>query len=65
MTGDGAIPNVVVLLARRFGVGIEVAGWPVTEVCSANDPTAKVTAGPALCSAGRDGMILAPSSLKF
>ena len=53
------IPNFVVLLARTIGVGNDVAGWPVAGVCSAKDPTAKVTKGPALSSAGRDGIILA------
>ena len=52
----------VVLLAGPIGVGIEVTCWPAAGVCSINDPTAKATTGPALCSAGRDGIMLAPTS---
>ena len=56
--------GVVIPLENVSGVGIEVAGWPAAAVCSGDDPTAKVTNGPALCSAGRNGIIEAPFSLE-
>lgn len=61
-TGDGMTPKAVVPLAAMIGIGIEAAGWPAAGICSADGPTAKVTTGPALCEAGRDGMIVAPNS---
>ena len=64
-TGDRTTEGAVVPLASLFSVGIETAGWPAAAVCSDDDPTAKVTNGPALCSAGRDGMILAKLSPDF
>ena len=55
----------MVSLANLFSAGIETAGWPAAAVCSSDDdPIARVTNGPALCSPGRDGMILAPMSLE-
>lgn len=51
MAGGGTTAGAVVPLATMIG-----------GVCSADDPTAKVTRDPALCSAGRDGMIVAPTS---
>ena len=61
-TGDGTTARAVLPLAIVIGVGIGATGWPAAELCSADDPTARVTTGPALCSADRVGMIVAPIS---
>ena len=61
-TGDGTTARAVLPLAMVIGAGIEATGWPAAESCSADDPTARVTTGPALCSAERAGMIVAPIS---
>lgn len=54
--------GVVVLPATMIGVEVEMVGWLEVGVCSGEGPTAKVTTGPTLCSAGRDGMIVAKTS---
>ena len=61
-TGDGTTARAVLPLAIVIGAGIEATGWPAAGLCSADDPTARVTTGPAFCSADRDGMIVAPIS---
>ena len=61
-TGDGMTPRAAVLLAAMIGIGTEAADCPAAGACSADGPTAKVTTGPALCSAGRDGRTVAPIS---
>ena len=62
LTDDGTAAKNVVPLTTIVGVGTEAAARPPAGVCSAIGPTAKVTKGPAVCSAGRDGMIVAPIS---
>ena len=54
--------KATVLLATMFGVDVETGGWPAAGVCSASGPIARVTTGPALCSVGRESMILAATS---
>ena len=61
-TGDGTTARAVLPLAMVIGAGIGATGWPAAGLCSADDPTARVTTGPALCSADRAGMIVAPIS---
>ena len=60
-TDDGITVGAVIPLENVCG---EVVSWPTAAVCSGDDPTAKVTNGPALCSAGRDGIIEAATSLE-
>ena len=48
--------------ATMIDVCVESTGWPATAICSTDGPTAKVTSGPALCSASGDGTIMAPLS---
>lgn len=64
ITGDGMTVGLVVLPATMIGVEVEMKGWLAVGVCSGDGPTAKVTTGPTLCSAGRDGMIVAKTSLE-
>ena len=61
-TGDGTTARAVLPLAMVIGAGIGAAGWLAAGLCSADDPTARVTAGPAICSTDRAGMIVAPIS---
>ena len=61
-TGDGTTARAVLPLAMVIGAGIEATGWPAAEICSADDPTAGVTTGPALWSGDRAGRIVAPIS---
>ena len=61
-TGDGTTARAVLPLPMVIGAGIGATGWPAAGFCSADDPTARVTPGPALCSADRAGMIVAPIS---
>ena len=61
-TGDRTTEGAELPLANVFSVGIDTAGWPAAAVSSDDELTARVTNGPALCSAGRDGMILTPIS---
>ncbi len=56
------LAKATVLLATLFGVDVETDDWPAAGLCSASGPIARVTTGPALCSVGRDSMILAATS---